>query len=66
MKDQPKISIWKKLFGQKSGCCSIDLEEYEKEGDNTHAEKGGIAQFGCCSSKISAADSSEENRDREE
>ncbi|MDY6849959.1 MAG: hypothetical protein SV239_12700 [Thermodesulfobacteriota bacterium] len=31
MKDEKKTSFFKKIFGQKSSCCSLELEEVDSK-----------------------------------
>jgi hypothetical protein len=50
MKDEKKTGFFKKIFGQKSSCCSLELEEVDSNEDKTSPpEKNPAANCCCCS-----------------
>lgn len=49
MKDEKKTSFFKKIFGQKSSCCSLELEEVDSNEDKISSPKKTAANFCCCS-----------------
>lgn len=51
MEDKPKTSIFKKLFGQNSCCCSFQVEENDKEEDKVSDEKNEPSPPHCGSNK---------------
>lgn len=50
MKDEKKTGFFKKIFGQKSSCCSLELEEVELNEDKIPPPKiNPAANCSCCS-----------------
>lgn len=48
MKDEKKTSFFKKIFGAKSSCCSLELEEVDSNEEKITASKDPAANC-CCS-----------------
>ncbi len=49
MKDEKKTGFFKKLFGRRSSCCSLDIEEIDSNGGESSDSKD-IAPGCCCCS----------------
>lgn len=49
MQDEKKTSFFKKIFGQKSSCCSLELEEVNSNEDKISPPKKTAANCCCCS-----------------
>lgn len=49
MKDEKKTSLFKKIFGTKSSCCSLELEEVDSNEVKIMASKDPAANSCCCS-----------------
>lgn len=50
MKDEKKTGFFKKIFGQKSSCCSLELEEVDSNEDKISPSKKNTAANCCCCS----------------
>ena len=48
MKNEKKTSFFKKIFGQKSSCCSLEIEEVDSNEGKFPAPKDSAANC-CCS-----------------
>jgi len=48
MKDEKKTGLFKKLYGRRSSCCSLDIEEIDSNGGESSDSKD-IAAGSCCS-----------------
>lgn len=48
MKDEKKTSFFKKIFGQKSSCCSLELEEVDSNEVKSSDSRDGTPS--CCGS----------------
>jgi hypothetical protein len=48
MKDEKKTSFIKKIFGQRSSCCSLELEEIDSNEDKILPPKTNPAANCCC------------------
>ena len=49
MQDEKKTRFYKKIFGQKSSCCSLELEEVDSNEDKISPPKKTAAHCCCCS-----------------
>jgi hypothetical protein len=49
MKDEKKKSFFKKIFGQKAPCCSVELEEIDSNDEKSSASKDSTENCCCCS-----------------
>ena len=49
MKDESKTGLLKKLFGQKSSCCSLDIEEVDPNEQKTSDGGNDVPNCCCCS-----------------
>lgn len=49
MQDEKKTSFFKKIFGQKSSCCSLELEEVDSKKETFSGAKDTAANCCCCS-----------------
>ena len=55
MKDEKKTSLFGKIFGRKSSCCSLELEEVDSNEERISVSKDPAANGCCCASTDSAA-----------
>lgn len=68
MKDQSKKSWFDTLFGQKSCCCTVQIEENETEEQTVSDEKNEGSQPTCCGlpeNETVASRSSEQEHEQE-
>ncbi len=49
MQEKKKTSFFKKIFGQKSSCCSIEVEEIDANEGKSPASKDSSQNCCCCS-----------------
>jgi hypothetical protein len=49
MKDENKTSFFKKFFGRKSSCCSVELEEVDSNEGKFPSQKDPGMNCCCCS-----------------
>lgn len=47
--NEKRTSFFKKIFGQKSSCCSMEIEEIDSNEGQVPASKNNAANCCCCS-----------------
>jgi hypothetical protein len=60
MKDEKKTSFFKKIFGQKSSCCSLELEEVDSNEVKPSDSRDGTPS--CCGSTPNPDERKSKNR----
>lgn len=51
MKDEKKTSFFKKIFGRRSACCSIDIEEIDSNEGESPDYRDPVSNCCCSTSK---------------
>lgn len=63
MKDEKKTSFFKKIFGQKSSCCSLDIEEIDANEEKLSGPKDNAATSSCCSTSNTDVKKNEDGKE---
>lgn len=63
MQDKKKTSFFKKIFGQKSSCCSLEIEEVDSNDSQVPAQKNDATNCCRCSPTKQVAQESQADND---
>jgi hypothetical protein len=64
MTDEKKTSVFKKIFGQKSSCCSVEIEEIESEEEKS-SESQRVMPNCSCGGYCPVPNNDEKDKDKE-
>lgn len=63
MKDEKKTRFFKKIFGQKSSCCSLELEEVDSNEEKISPPKNPEANCCCCAPTATDVKKDKDNKE---